>query len=60
MIEKYTSTIEAIKELHKPQSEYYPGSNEGIDLGYDFKLYCRTCSTLYPCRTMQAIDKLTN
>lgn len=54
---KVHSALRAVVELHKPQSEYYPNTNEGIDVGYDFKLACRQCSNLYPCQTIKAIEK---
>jgi len=43
--------LRAVVELHKPQKLY------GLAPIYSDELFCKQCDVLYPCTTIQAIEK---
>jgi glutamate dehydrogenase/leucine dehydrogenase len=49
--EKTSKALRAVVELHRPQKLY------GLAPIYSDELFCKQCDVLYPCPTIQAIEK---
>lgn len=53
-----SNALRAIVELHKPITEDLTDFNDGSPDHEDFVDFCSSCEdTLYPCVTIQAIEK---
>ena len=52
------NALRAVVELHKPITEDLTDFNDGSPDHEDFVDFCSSCEdTLYPCVTIQAIEK---
>lgn len=53
--------LQAVVELHKPTDRYFPnmvwGQDGEIDMGGETRSTCKCDSSLYPCPTIQDIEK---
>jgi hypothetical protein len=47
----WQKALYAVVELHRPQKLY------GLAPIYSDELFCKQCDVLYPCPTIQAIEK---